>query len=264
MITLPEFSPSFLTLGPLEFRYYGLMYAFTFIIGFFVLQHLLKTKRFSDLKISHENIYDLLLYVMIGVILGGRLGYILLYNASYYLENPLQMLFFWEGGMSFHGGLLGVVIAGLFFAKRKNIHPYDLADLLVILVPIGLGLGRIGNFINMELYGRVSNLPWCVQFPQIFGCRHPSQIYEFLLEGVLLFAIMWFLKDKIKKRGTLFWIFIGLYGIFRFILEFFREPDIQIGLLTSFHLSMGQILSIPMIFIASIILILPLLKKKLS
>ena len=191
---------------------------------------------------------DLIFFVLLGVMIGGRLGYILFYNFTYYFQHPWEIFAVWEGGMSFHGGVIGVIIAGLSFCKLKKVKIYDIADLLVLVVPLGLGLGRLGNFINGELYGRLTTVPWCMQFPLAVGCRHPSQLYEFLLEGVLLLSILWVAKNRKMPRGALFWLFFLLYGSFRFILEYFREPDVQIGYIFSFF-TMGQLLSIPLILI---------------
>ncbi len=198
--------------------------------------------------IGSEDLYDMLFFVLLGVVLGGRLGYVLFYNLPYYLSNPLQIFAVWEGGMSFHGGLIGVALCGWLFCRLKKIKLIDLADLLAVGVPIGLGLGRLGNFINAELYGRITDVPWCMEFPNVAGCRHPSQLYEFFLEGVVLFIIMQQLSRKEVKRGTLFFTFLILYGIFRSFVEFFREPDLQIGFLP-FGFTMGQVLSIPLILI---------------
>ncbi len=250
MIPYPNIDPAFLRIGTLELRWYGLMYALAFVIGYFLLVHMLRrTKRFQKMKLAEIELFDLLFYVLLGVIIGGRIGYVLFYNLPQYLSNPLSIFMIWEGGMSFHGGLLGVVVMGLWYCRRNNISIWDLGDLLVIPSALGLGLGRIGNFINAELYGRVTDVSWCMQFPTAIGCRHPSQLYEFFLEGIVLFAILWFLKDRKFAKGTVLWAFVGLYGIFRFGVEFTREPDTQLGYLLG-GLTMGQLLCIPMILLA--------------
>jgi len=249
MITYPTISPSFLKIGSIEFRWYGLMYAISFVLGYFLLLFLIrKNKRFKTIGMTGDLLIDLIFFVLVGVMIGGRLGYILFYNFSYYIQHLWEVFAVWEGGMSFHGGLIGVVIAGLLFCKIKRINIYDIADLLVLAVPLGLGLGRLGNFINGELYGRITTVPWCMQFPLAVGCRHPSQLYEFFFEGVLLWVILWILKDKRMPKGALFWLFFLLYGVFRFVLEYFREPDVQIGYIFSV-LTMGQLLSIPLILL---------------
>ena len=201
------------------------------------------------IKITAQEVSDLLSYAAIGVILGGRLGYILFYNPLFYFAHPLKLFAVWEGGMSFHGGLLGGTIAGLLFCRKFKCSFYELADISVPSVSIGLGLGRIGNFINGELFGRPTTLPWCMIFPEGGDvCRHPSQLYQAALEGGAIFLILWFLSKKDLARGSLFWSLILFYGLFRFLVEFVRQPDSHIGLLLGYF-SMGQLLSLPMFVI---------------
>lgn len=189
---------------------------------------------------------------MLGVIVGGRLGYVIFYNFSFYIRHPLQIFAVWNGGMSFHGGMLGVIIFGYFFSKKHGYDFYRLADPTVVVAPIGLFFGRLGNFINGELYGRVTDLPWAMVFPNTAGRpRHPSQIYELLLEGVLLFIILKILLKKNLKDGFVFWSFILLYGVFRSSVELFRAPDAHLGYIFGF-LTAGQILSFLMIIAALI------------
>lgn len=251
MLSYPQIPPYFLKIGSLELRWYGLMYALSFVVGYFVLRKLLEHKRFRNIGIDRTDIYDLLFFVLLGVVIGGRLGYVLFYNLSYYIQNPASILAVWQGGMSFHGGLVGVLVASILFCRFKKIKLLDLGDLLAVATPIGLGLGRLGNFINGELYGRVTDVPWCMTFPGADGCRHPSQLYEFLLEGVVMFGVLWFLKNKKKPSGFIIFSFLILYGIFRIFIEFFREPDQQLGLIFS-NTTMGQLLSIPLIVIGVI------------
>lgn len=222
--------------------WYGMMYALAFLIGYFILLYWVKTKK---IKLSYDEVFDIVFITFLGVIIGGRLGYVIFYNLPYYLENPYKIIAVWEGGMSFHGGLLGVLIAIVIYSNIKKYNPFDILDLLAILVPIGLGLGRLGNFINQELYGRVAEgIPWAMIFPtdpQKLP-RHPSQLYEFFLEGIVLFTIMIYTKNKklpVGIRSSLFAIF---YALFRILIEFFREPDPQIGYILGF-ITMGQILS---------------------
>ncbi|MGC8964767.1 MAG: prolipoprotein diacylglyceryl transferase [Brevinematia bacterium] len=222
--------------------WYGLMYAISFFLGYFILIYWSKK---GKIKLKYDDVLDIVLFVFFGVILGGRIGYVIFYNLPYYLENPAKIFAVWEGGMSFHGGLIGVLVAIAIYSSIKRYYLFDILDLLSILVPIGLGLGRIGNFINQELYGRVAqNLPWAMVFPTdpLRLPRHPSQLYEFLLEGVVLFSIMWYTKDKKLPVGIRSSVFAIFYSIFRIIVEFFREPDPQIGYILGF-LTMGQILS---------------------
>jgi phosphatidylglycerol:prolipoprotein diacylglycerol transferase len=258
MIAYPNIDPVFLKIGPLSFRWYGLMYAISFVLATFVMPIIAARKKN---KITQEEISDLLFYTAFGVILGGRFGYILFYNLPFYLENPSKLLAVWEGGMSFHGGLLGVIIAGTFYCRTRKRSFYELADVSMISVAMGLGFGRIGNFINGELFGRVTDVPWCMVFPEGgLVCRHPSQLYQFALEGVAISSILWFLSKKDLPKGSLFWSFILLYGLFRFLTEFVREPDAHIGFIFQYF-SMGQLLSLPM-FVTGVVMLFVLRPKK--
>jgi phosphatidylglycerol---prolipoprotein diacylglyceryl transferase len=240
MLPYPNIDPVFLKIGPLEFRWYGLMYVLGLTLGFWYLKNKLKT----SLKLNNDLIWNLMSYITIGVILGGRLGYVLFYNLPYYWQHPLTIFAVWEGGMSFHGGGLGCVLAILIFSLVYKTNFYLVLDFLALGSTIGIGLGRLANFINGELYGRVTNLPWGMIFPNGGEhIRHPSQLYEAFFEGLVLFLILNFLlKKQILKPGQLFAWFLINYGIFRFFIEFLREPDSQIGLFFNF-LSMGQLLS---------------------
>jgi phosphatidylglycerol:prolipoprotein diacylglycerol transferase len=185
----------------------------------------------------------------VGLIVGARLGYVLFYNLSLYLQNPLDILVVWHGGMSFHGGLIGTLIAGYIVIKRKKLNFFSTADLIVPTCPIGIGFGRIGNFINGELFGKPSTMPWAMVFPEGRGVpRHPSQLYEMFFEGIVLFVILWIYKDRKKREGDVFALFFILYGVFRIFCEFFREPDAQLGYIFGVF-SMGQILSLCMVAI---------------
>jgi len=197
---------------------------------------------------SKEKLSDLVFWVAMGVIVGGRLGYVLFYDLPAYIANPLLILEVWKGGMSFHGGLLGVMLATLWFARRNGKSFFELMDFIAPLVPIGLGAGRIGNFINAELWGKVSDVPWAMVFPT--GGpepRHPSQLYQFALEGVALFTILWFYSRKPRPTMAVSGLFAVCYGIFRFIVEFVRVPDAQLGYLAWGWLTMGQVLCVPMV-----------------
>jgi phosphatidylglycerol:prolipoprotein diacylglycerol transferase len=243
MLRYPNFDPTIVTLGPLHIRWYGVMYILGFMASYLLVRYQIRKK---ELNIRTGILNDLFLYLVVGLIVGARIGYCIAYNLPFYLNSPLKVFAIWEGGMSFHGGLIGIVIAGLIFVQRHGFSFWQFADLIVVTAPIGLGLGRLGNFLNAELYGRVTTLPWAMVFPSAGDLpRHPSQLYEFLLEGVLLFTILWWVKDRPLRKGTLFCLFLFLYSIVRFFVEFFREPDPQLGLLFSF-LTMGQILSIIM------------------
>lgn len=252
-MNFPDINPTILKLGPFEIRWYGLMYIFGAILGFIFVKKLYKLKK---IKISDEKYESLIFYIMLGVIFGGRLGYIIFYNLSYYISSPLHIFTVWEGGMSFHGGALGVIIAGIIFCKKNNLSFYRMADPVMPMVSIGLLLGRIGNFINGELYGRVTTSSWGMIFPTGGNLpRHPSQLYEAALEGLALFFISLVVLFKTKKNGLTFWTWIGFYGIFRFLVEFVREPDNHLGTLFSF-VTMGQLLSSVMILTSIIGIIL--------
>ena len=244
-----NFDPVAFSLFAFEVRWYSLSYIFGILFGWFYCKRfLIKDKVISTL------FDDLLTYLIIGIIIGGRLGYILFYNLKYYLNNLLEIFFIWEGGMSFHGGLIGIIIATFIFSKKHNINKYLFLDLISVSAPIGLFFGRIANFINGELIGKATNGNWGVIFPQIDSIpRHPSQLYESFLEGIVLFIIMNLIYFKIKyKNGTVSFAFLFFYGIFRFIAEIFREPDKQLGYLFG-SFSMGMLLSLIMIFFSIIL-----------
>jgi phosphatidylglycerol:prolipoprotein diacylglycerol transferase len=243
-IPYPNIDPVFLRIGPVQLRWYGLMYMLSFIIGFFVLRRL---ARYRKLRMSTDDLYDLLFYLILGVMVGGRLGYVLFYDLGSYIRDPLSIFAIWQGGMSFHGGFIGMVLAAWYVTRKKGWHFLDIADLVSTAAPIGLGLGRLGNFINGELYGRPSNVPWAMVFPEGGNTpRHPSQLYEALLEGLVLFIILRWLYRKDFHRGSVFWALVGFYGLFRFLIEFVREPDVQIGFVLG-PLTRGQELSFPML-----------------
>lgn len=245
MLVHPQFDPIAISLGPIAIRWYGLMYLIAFIL-FMVLGRLRARRNVLSGWIPRD-IDDLLFYGVLGVILGGRLGYVLFYKPLHYLANPLEILAVWQGGMSFHGGLLGVLIAVLFYARSSGRRWLDVTDFIAPLVPLGLAAGRLGNFINAELVGRVTDVPWAMIFPSVDKLpRHPSQLYQFALEGLLLFALLWWFAASVRPRGAVSGAFLLGYGVLRFIAEFGREPDDFLGLLT-FGLSMGQWLSLPMI-----------------
>src|SRR5438034_7723479 len=253
MLPYPNIDPVFLRLGPLQFRWYGLMYLLSLAAAYFVIKLRAAAR---GVAISKDQLYDLIVYAAVGVFAGGRLGYVLFYNLPYYLEQPAKIAAVWEGGMAFHGGLLGTILAVWLFCRRRGFPFYTIADLAAITVPIGLGLGRLGNFINGELFGRPTDVPWCMVFDATGGgplCRHPSQLYEALLEGVLLFAVVMIVDRRPHPPGVLFWTFITGYAACRIFVELFREPDAHLGLFGGF-ISMGQILSIPMLLLGLVML----------
>ena len=231
--------PILVSFGPFEIRYYGLFFVLGFVIAYFLLNYLIKRKH---IDFSKDDVADLLLYIIVGAVIGARVFYVFVYNLPFYLDNPGQIIAIWNGGLSVHGGVIGAVLAGLYFAKKRNVDFYEIADIGVIPFAFGLALGRLGNFTNGELYGRITNVSWAVQFPGVEGFRHPSQIYA-SLKNLLIFFTLWVIKDKVLPRGFMFWTFVIMYSILRFTVEFFRQPDEQIGFIIGF-LSMGQILSI--------------------
>jgi phosphatidylglycerol:prolipoprotein diacylglycerol transferase len=244
----PQFNPIAFSVGPLAVRWYGLMYLVAFI-GFLLLGRL--RARDDWRGITKQDVDDLLFFGVLGVILGGRLGYVLFYKPGYYLQNPLEIFMIWKGGMASHGGIIGVIVVMWLFARSRAKPFLQVADFVVPLIPQGLAFGRVGNFINGELWGRPADpsvWPWAMIFPQSGDRipRHPSQVYQFLLEGVLLFVLLWIYSRKPRPVGTVSAMFLIGYGLFRIIAEFGREPDAFLGLL-AFDLSMGQWLSLPMV-----------------
>lgn len=245
MLIHPQFDPVALHLGPLAIRWYGLMYLLAF--GLFLLLGRQRIKTGPQPGWTVKELDDLLFYGVLGVVLGGRLGYVLFYQPAHFLAHPLEIFSVWQGGMAFHGGFLGVLVAMGLFARRTGKSWLAVTDFIAPLVPLGLGAGRIGNFINGELWGRPSDVPWAVVFPQIDSIpRHPSQLYQFALEGLALFTLLWLFSRKPRPTGAVSGLFLIGYGSFRFLAEFTREPDNFLGLL-ALNLSMGQWLSLPMI-----------------
>lgn len=255
---MPSIDPVFLRLGPLQFRWYGLMYLISFVIAYFIIRRQAEKRQ---LPLDSEGVADMIFYMAVGVVLGGRLGYVLFYDLAAYLAHPLQIFAIWQGGMSFHGGLLGVAIAGILFARKSDIPYIQLADLAALVAPVGLGLGRIGNFINGELYGRPTDVSWGIIFPEGGPLpRHPSQLYEAFLEGFVLFFLVRLVARYLPKPGSAMAAFLAGYGLFRSFVELFRQPDSQLGLFFG-SVSMGQILSLPLFF-AGLVMLLLLYRKK--
>jgi len=243
MIRYPEINPYIFKLGSLEVRWYGLAYILGILLGFKLIAKYLK----SNLGFTKDEVYDFITYIIIGVMIGGRVGYIIFYDIFYYLNNLPEIIAFWHGGMSYHGGALGVVFSTAIYCKRHKKNFLGVMDLIGVGSTIGIGLGRITNFINAELVGRVTNVPWAMIFPQDRVARHPSQLYEAFFEGLVLFVVLYLIMRFIKlKHGGLFALYLIFYGLFRFFLEFFREPDIQLGYIVSF-LTAGQILCLVMV-----------------
>lgn len=245
MLTYPEINPIAFRMGPLKVHWYGIMY----LIGF-ASAWLLALWRASKPGSgwTKAQVSDLIFYAALGVIIGGRLGYVLFYDLPTFIHHPLVVFKIWDGGMSFHGGVLGVLFALWLYSLKLHRSVWDITDFTVPLIPLGLAAGRLGNFINGELWGRVTTVPWGMVFPKAGPLpRHPSQIYEFLLEGVVLFIILWTFSSKPRPRFAVSALFLLCYGCFRFFLEFFRQPDWQLGFVAWGWLTMGQLLSLPMI-----------------
>ncbi len=271
-LTFPDLDPVFFSLGPLSLHWYGLMYLAGFLFSLFLARHRVK-KEGSGWTINE--VENLLYAGFLGIFIGGRIGYVLFYNFSLFIDNPLYLFKVWEGGMSFHGGLMGAICVMLWFAHRTGRHFFQVADFIAPLIPFGLGAGRLGNFINGELWGRVTTeVPWAMLFPgslredraiaatdpqwqsvlDNYGLlpRHPSQLYEMFLEGVVLFLILNLFVRRSRPMGSVSGLFLMLYGVFRIIVEYFRQPDSQLGLLGGF--SMGQILSVPMVMVGIVMI----------
>lgn len=251
MITYPQIDPIAFHVFGWPVHWYGLMYLIGFLGGWAVLS--LRIHK-SPRGFSQEMLSDIVFYTALGVILGGRLGYMIFYDGYDILNDPMLILQVWKGGMSFHGGLLGVLLAMWYCTKKFNKSFLQFTDLIAPAVPIGLGAGRIGNFINSELVGRVTDVPWAMVFPSADGMlRHPSQLYEFFLEGVVLFAVLWIFSRKERPVGAVSGLFALLYAVFRFTIEFFREPDAQVGYL-ALGFTEGQWLSLPLALVGVLLL----------
>ena len=261
-MTYPHIDPVLIHIGPLQVRWYGLMYVIGFLAAYLLLRHQEKAR---PIGLSPDLLQDLIFYLVVGLVIGARLGYILFYqymNLIDYIRHPLEIIAVWHGGMSFHGGLIGTAIAAWWFSKRKQFPFLSIADRIIIAAPIGLGLGRMGNFINGELYGRTSDLPWAMVFPDGGPlARHPSQLYEAILEGLVLFLILLWLSKRRMPDGFLLGTFLMGYGVFRFFVEFFREPDLQLGFILG-PFTMGQILCAAMIGIGVCISLIVTLRHK--
>jgi phosphatidylglycerol:prolipoprotein diacylglycerol transferase len=248
MLVHPNIDPVAFAIGPLAVRWYGLMYLLGFAAGWW-----LGTRRIKKglAPLTREQFDGLMFAAMLGVILGGRLGHVLFYKPGYYASHPLEIFAIWQGGMSFHGGLLGVILAMAFVARRQRIDYLRLMDFIAPLTPLGIAAGRVANFINGELWGRVTDLPWGMVFSGAGDApRHPSQLYQATLEGFALFVILWWFSSKPRPRGQVSGLFLAGYGVFRFLTEFAREPDEYLGFL-ALGLTMGQWLSAPMIVLGA-------------
>jgi len=259
MLTYPDISPVAISLGPVAIHWYGLMY----LIGFIAVWWLGSVRaRKPDSGWKAEEISDLLFYGALGVILGGRIGYVIFYNFSMFLDDPLMLLRIWQGGMSFHGGMLGVFVAMGLFGYKTGRSFFQVTDFMAPFVPIGLGAGRIGNFINGELWGRPTDLPWGMVFPFVDNRpRHPSMLYEALLEGLVLFVILWLYSSRPRPFRAVSGMFMLFYGVFRFAVEFVRVPDAHLGFIALDWVTMGHLLSFPMILFGIFLLVLAYSKR---
>jgi len=258
VLPFPKIGPEIIKIGPISVRWYGVMYLAGFVASYFLIA---RQRRAQELGLRGGPLQDLIIYLAMGLIIGARLGYILFYqfpNFEIYVHNPFEIAAIWHGGMSFHGGLIGTMLAGLLFCRRRSLPYWKVGDTVIVTAPVGLFLGRLGNFVNGELFGRPSSLPWAMVFPNGGSVpRHPSQLYEAVLEGVVLFLILWQLKDRGFRSGSMVCLFLGGYGILRFFAEFFREPDPQLGFVLGVF-TMGQVFCTLMIIAAIILwLLLP-------
>lgn len=255
MLVHPDFDPVAFSLGPLHVRWYGLMYLLGFLAGWALGRY---RARQPGSGWTVEQVDDLVFYIALGVILGGRIGYILFYGFSSFLDNPLVLFRVWEGGMSFHGGFIGVLLAMVLFARKYQKAFWPTIDFVAPLIAPGILFGRLGNFINGELWGRVTDLPWGMIFRQTGDNlpRHPSQLYEATLEGLALFLIVWLFSAKPRPTMAVSGVFALSYGIFRFLVEFVRQPDAQLGYLAFGWVTMGQVLSLPLIMVGVVLLTL--------
>jgi len=260
MLTYPNIDPVAISigpifgLGPLNVHWYGLMYLAGFTIAYLLMMQRAKQPNSGWTK---DQVSDLIFYSAMGVVLGGRVGYVLFYNFGKFLDNPLWLFSVWEGGMSFHGGLLGVIVAVIFFAKRYQKGFYQVMDFGAPMVPVGLFTGRLGNFIGGELWGRETDVPWAMVFPKGGDvARHPSQLYEMFLEGFVLFLILWIYSRKPRPTMAVSGLFLVGYGVFRFMVEFVREPDGHIGIDLFGWMTRGQILCVPMVLFGAAIIYL--------
>ncbi|MER2494130.1 prolipoprotein diacylglyceryl transferase [Catenovulum sediminis] len=249
----PAIDPVIVELGPIALRWYGLMYLIGFAGAMYLANRRAKEK---SCLWTQEQLSDMLFYGFLGVVLGGRIGYVFFYQFDTFIADPLYLFKIWTGGMSFHGGFLGVVAAMFWFARKTNTGFLQVADFIAPLIPLGLGAGRIGNFINAELWGRQTDVPWAIIFPNAGGVpRHPSQLYEFFLEGVVLFILLNWYRRKPHPTGAIAAVFAVGYGSFRFIVEYFREPDAHLQDFMGGFMTMGQLLSLPMVIVGIAILI---------
>jgi len=247
-IPYPTIDPVLVSIGPFEVRWYGLAYVAGFVVAALIMRSI---NRRWGVGLTDDDLVLAVLYAVIGLMVGARLGYVIAYGSGDYAEDPLAIFRIWDGGMSFHGGFIGLVLAGVLFARRVRVPFLRVADMAAVGATLGLFFGRMANFINGELWGRVTDVPWAMVFPGAGPLpRHPSQLYEAVLEGLVLFGVLWWLSRRRQPDGLITGAFIGLYGVFRFVVEFFREPDAQLGYVLG-PFTMGQILSAPLVLVGA-------------
>ncbi|MEM7293707.1 MAG: prolipoprotein diacylglyceryl transferase [Pseudomonadota bacterium] len=254
MLKHPQFDPIAFSVGPVDIHWYGISYLATFGICWYLL---LRATDRADFPLTRENVSDLIFYGAVGTVVGGRCGYVFLYAMPRFLEDPLYLFYVKEGGMSFHGGLIGVIVGMMLFARKIQQPFFVITDRVAVVVPLGLGLGRLANFVNGELWGRVTDVPWGMVFAGAGSApRHPSQLYQFFLEGLVLFAILYWYGRKPRPMMALSGLFLVFYGLFRFAVEFVREPDDHLGFIAFDWLTMGQLLTVPMIVLGGVFFIM--------
>lgn len=260
----PDISPIFFSLGPIDIRWYSLAYLFGIVAAWYLANRNIKK---YNLPISKTQLEDVVFYITLGIVLGGRIGYILFYGREALLRNPLELFAIWHGGMSFHGGIAGVIIATWLAARKINYKFLSLTDFAALYAPIGIFCGRLANFANDELWGRVTNVPWAVRFPSGgYLPRHPSQLYEAAMEGLVLFIVLnllWRIRKVRRHSGFVSACFLILYGTFRMAMEQFREPDAQLGFIIG-HITMGQLLSLPFVLLGLCVLYISVTRKDLD
>jgi len=256
MLEYPSIDPVAIAFGPVQIRWYGICYIVGILAAWWLMNRRIRLPHYAW---NRDQVADMVFYATLGIIIGGRLGSVLFYNLPHYLEYPLDIFRIWQGGMAFHGGLLGVLVAIWLYTRAIGKSFFAATDLIAPMVPIGLGAGRIGNFINGELWGKISDVPWAMVFPAAAPPgvpRHPTQLYEAMLEGVILFAVLWWFSSKPRPLMSVSGLFLAGYGSFRFLVEFWREPDAHIGYLALDWVTMGQVLSVPMVLAGVILMVM--------
>ena len=259
MLAHPKIDPIAIAIGPFNIHWYGLMYLIAFALCWYAVRYRVRK---ADSGWSAEMVSDLLFYIALGVVLGGRIGYVVFYNFLEFIDDPLILFKVWQGGMSFHGGLLGVIVATYLYGRKTAKGFFTVADAIAPVVPLGLACGRLGNFINGELWGRVTDVPWGMVFAGASSApRHPSQLYQFMLEGVVMFVVLWIFSSSPRPAMSVCGLFMVLYAVFRFTIEFVRQPDQHLGFIAFGWLTMGQLLTVPMVLVGALLIYLAYRRK---